>query len=116
MISAMRLEPDDLLVFAAVARAGGVRAGALALDVPRSTVSRQLAALERALGGKLVARSTRRFAVTELGGALLDQCAKLEDVLASAERIATQAAQEPAGTLRLAASPVVGEELLPEVI
>ena len=110
------MAPDDLLVFAAVARAGGVRAGAQALGVPRSTVSRQLAALERALGGKLVARSTRRFALTELGGALLEQCAKLEDVLAGAERVAAQATREPAGTLRLAASPVVGEELLPDVI
>lgn len=103
-------------MFAAVARAGGVRRGAEALDLPRSTVSRQLAGLERALGGRLVTRSTRRFALTELGAALLEQCNRLQDVLDSVERVAASSASEPTGTLRIATSPIIGEELLPDVI
>jgi DNA-binding transcriptional LysR family regulator len=111
-----RLAAQDLVVFAAVARAGGVRRGAEALDLPRSTVSRQLAALERALGGRLVTRSTRRFALTELGAALLEQCGRLEDVLDSVQQVAAQSAREPAGTLRVATSQIIGEDLLPDVI
>jgi DNA-binding transcriptional LysR family regulator len=111
-----RFAASDLVTFAAVARTGGIRRAAEALAVPRSTVSRQLAALERALGGKLVARSTRRFALTELGAALAEQCARLEDVLDGVERVAARSASEPAGTLRIATSPIIGEELLPHVI
>jgi DNA-binding transcriptional LysR family regulator len=110
------LSPEDMLVFAAVAREGGVRRGALLLNVSRSKVSRQLAALERALGGRLVSRSTRRFALTEMGQGLMDQCARLEEVLKTTERVLARAVREPSGTLTVAASVVVGEELLPGVL
>jgi DNA-binding transcriptional LysR family regulator len=60
------LSPDALLSFAAMAREGGVRKGAQARNLPRSTLSRQLHDLERALGGPLVLRSTRRFELSEL--------------------------------------------------
>jgi DNA-binding transcriptional LysR family regulator len=110
------LSPDDMLIFAAVVREGGVRRGAAALNVPRSTVSRQLAELERALGGKLITRSTRRFELTELGRALQVQCAKLEEVIEATGEVAARSAKEPTGLLKVAASPVVGEELFPEVV
>jgi DNA-binding transcriptional LysR family regulator len=111
-----RFNASDLVTFAAVARAGGIRRGAEALAVPRSTVSRQLAALERAIGGRLVTRSTRRFALTELGTQLAERCARLQDILDEVQRITSRDTVEPTGTLRVAASPVIGEELLPEVI
>jgi DNA-binding transcriptional LysR family regulator len=111
-----RFAASDLVTFAAIAQAGGIRRAAEILGVPRSTASRQLATLERALGGKLVTRSTRRFALTELGAALAEHCARLEDVLDGVERIAARSTREPTGTLRLVSSPVIGEELLPQVI
>lgn len=111
-----KLSPDELLTFAAVVRAGGVRSGALALGIPRSTVSRQLAELEDLLGASLIARSTRRFALTEVGQRLLEQCERLEDVLKATDEVLSHAAKEPTGTLRLAASPIIGEEFLPEVL
>jgi DNA-binding transcriptional LysR family regulator len=114
--AAKPVSADDMLIFSAVAREGGVRRGAQALSLPRSTVSRQLAALERSLGGQLVSRSTRRFALTELGHTLQVQCARLEDVLKVTRDELSRAAREPSGTLKVAASPVVGEELLPPVI
>jgi DNA-binding transcriptional LysR family regulator len=109
------LSPNDMLVFSAVAREGGVRHGATALGMPRSTVSRQLSQLEQTLGGRLIARSTRRFALTELGKTLQQQCEQLEDVLRSTSDVLARTATEPQGTLRVAASPVVGEELLPKI-
>jgi len=111
-----RLAAQDLVVFAAVANAGGIRRGAEELDLPRSTVSRHLDALERALGGRLVTRSTRRFTLTELGVTLLEHCARLQGVLDDVTQVAAHAASEPTGTLRLATSQIIGEELLPGVI
>src|SRR5438270_1642019 len=67
--SSTELDPQAMLVFAALARAGGVRSAAAALGVPRSTVSRRLAQLEESLGARLVVRTARRFALTELGTA-----------------------------------------------
>lgn len=110
------IAPQDLLVFGAVAREGGVRRAAAALGVPRSTISRQLAGLERSVGSRLVSRSTRTFMLTELGQALLEQCSRLEEVMAATDGVVARAAGAPSGTLKVAASPVVGEEFLPEVL
>jgi DNA-binding transcriptional LysR family regulator len=110
------MSPEDMLTFAAVARQGGVRRGAEALGIPRSTVSRRLVRLERALGGRLVARSTRQFALTDLGQRLAEQCTRLEEVVAATEAILERDAREPSGTLCVAASPIIGEEFLTPVV
>jgi len=108
--------PEDMLVFAAIARAGGVRRGAQSLGIPRSTASRHLASLERAVSARLVARSTRRFVLTETGRALLEQCVRLEDVMRATEGVVARTATEPSGTLRVATSPIIAEDLLPKVL
>jgi DNA-binding transcriptional LysR family regulator len=105
-----------MLVFAALARAGGVRAAAAALGVPRSTVSRRLAELEEQTGATLVVRTARRFALTELGKALAERCGELEDVMRRSCETLRAAAREPSGLLRIAAAPVLGEEILPAVL
>ncbi len=110
------VSPDDMLVFAAVARAGGIRRAAADLGIPRSTTSRQVERLERALGGLLVNRTTRRFEITGLGAELLLRCADLEAVIRESERIALRESNEPTGTLRVAASPLLGDELLAEPV
>lgn len=112
----MDLSPNDMLVFAAVARAGGIRRAAASLGMPRSSVSRQLAQLEQALEGRLVTRTSRRFALTPLGDALVQHCEQLEELMRTSQKIAVREAKEPHGTLRVAASPVVGEEFLPDVL
>ena len=110
------LDPAGMLVFAALARSGGVRGAAAALGVPRSTVSRRLAALEREAGAPLVVRTARRFALTELGVALAGRCGELEELLRGTDDLLSRAAAEPAGVLRIAAAPVIGEEVLPEIV
>lgn len=110
------LDPAGMLIFAALARSSGVRGAAAALGVPRSTVSRRLAALEAQVGAPLVVRTARRFALTDLGAALAERCAELEALLQRSEDLVRRASEEPSGTLRVAAAPVLGEEILPEVV
>lgn len=110
------LDPAALVVLAAIVREGGVRAGAAALGVPRSTVSRQLAGLERAVGARLIVRTSRRFGVTDLGRALVEQAQRIEDVVRGAEQLVRRSATEPTGTLRVAVAPLLGEVLLPAVV
>ncbi|HEY8074291.1 MAG TPA: LysR family transcriptional regulator, partial [Labilithrix sp.] len=103
-------------IFGALARAGGVRGAAASLGVPRSTVSRRLAQLEADVGAPLVVRTARRFVLTEVGSALVPECDRLEELLRGAEDLARGASREPAGTLRVAVAPVIGEEVLPAIV
>jgi len=109
-------DPAQMLVFAALAREGGVRGAAASLGVPRSTVSRRLAQLEEAAGAALVVRTSRRFALTEVGRAFAERCAQLEALLVESEAVVRRASDEPSGTLRIAAAPVLGEEILPRIV
>lgn len=56
------------MTFLAVARRGRFTAAADVLGVNHSTISRRIAALERAMGGRLLVRSPSGWVVTELGG------------------------------------------------
>jgi DNA-binding transcriptional LysR family regulator len=58
---------DDFYYFAKVIEHGGYAKAARALEIPKSRLSRHVAALEARLGVRLVNRSTRRFVVTEVG-------------------------------------------------
>ena len=58
---------DDFYYFAKVIEHGGYAKAARALRIPKSRLSRHVAALESRLGVRLVNRSTRRFVVTDVG-------------------------------------------------
>ncbi len=93
---------DALYYFAMVVRHGGFAAAGRALGMPKSRLSRQVNALERELGVRLLQRSTRRFVVTETGQDLYRHC---QAMLAEAEAAfeAVEAARaEPRGTIRVA--------------
>jgi DNA-binding transcriptional LysR family regulator len=58
---------EGFYYFTQVVEHGGFARAARALSIPKSRVSRHVAALEARLNVRLVQRSTRRFAVTEVG-------------------------------------------------
>src|ERR1700712_594889 len=58
---------DDFYYFAKVLEHAGYAKAARALSIPKSRLSRHVAALEARLGVRLVNRSTRRFVVTDVG-------------------------------------------------
>ena len=57
----------DLVLFIDVARAGSLSQAAAVNGIALSTLSRRLAGLEKALGVRLIDRSTRRFRLTQEG-------------------------------------------------
>ena len=94
---------NDLAFFAAVAEHRGFAAAGRALGIPKSRLSRRVAQLEDDLGVVLVQRSTRQFAITEIGRQFLAHCqAMLAEARAAEDAIATQRA-EPRGIVRLSA-------------
>lgn len=68
---------DEMVVFAQVVEQNGFTAAARRLNVPKVRVSRAVAALERALGARLLERTTRRIALTAAGKAILGHCQRV---------------------------------------
>lgn len=71
--------------FLRVAELGSFAAVAQQQGVARSVVTRQVAALERQLGAKLLSRSTRRLALTSAGTAYLEKCRVILNLVEAAE-------------------------------
>ena len=82
----MQVEPNDLLLFAHVVDDGSFTQAALRLGLPKSTVSRRLAALEIQLGERLLLRTTRKFAVTDFGRSVLEHARPLGQLRREAPR------------------------------
>ncbi len=95
----MKLE--GVLLFAAVADAGSISAAARHLGLSKSVASERLAELERALGARLVQRTTRKLALTEDGATFLKRARRI--VLETEEAAAELAERrgELTGPLRL---------------
>jgi DNA-binding transcriptional LysR family regulator len=107
-----RMRFDELAVLVEVAAAGSLAGAARRLAVPKSTVGRAVARIERELGVALVRRSARGPGLTEQGRQLASSAAPhvsaLRDLTSAAEREATEAY----GTLRITAPPDFGALLL----
>jgi DNA-binding transcriptional LysR family regulator len=100
----------------AVHESGSFSGAALKLGVPRSTVSRAVAALEDALGVQLFQRTTRQVATTRAGIALIDRVRPSLTGLESALSELPERAEAPSGTLRITTTADLGATFLAEVV
>lgn len=94
-----RLEAMHL--FVRVAELGSFSAVAQQLDLARSVVTRQIAALESHLGVKLMLRSTRHLALTSAGAAYLEKCRVILNLVDAAESDVTEERLAPRGLIRI---------------
>lgn len=99
---------DAMRVFLAVASEGSLSAGGRSLGLPVATVSRKLGALEAHLGARLVARTTRRTALTEAGRRYLEACQRIVADLEDADRDLSAEGQELSGALAVTAPVAFG--------
>lgn len=110
---------DKLLAmqtFVRVVETGSFSAVARDTNTTQSAVSKQVAALERALGVQLLARTTRSLSLTEGGERYFDQARRLVSEVAEAEAQLRAEEQQLQGWLRIAASGAFGRlKLLPLV-
>lgn len=92
---------NDLYYFAQVVEHGGFAPASRALHIPKSKLSRRVALLEEQLGVRLLQRSSRHFAVTDLGEEFYRHCrAMLVEADAAHEAIELRRA-EPQGLVRV---------------
>jgi len=100
---------DNILVFVKVAEFESFSKAARSLDMPISTVSRKLSALESALGVSLVRRTTRRVILTSQGRDYFDQCIEPLTKLREAEQILTDSQRTLEGTLAISVPMILGQ-------
>lgn len=105
-----------LRAFSATAETGSLSAAARKLDLTQPTLSRQIAALETALGVTLFERIGRRLIITAAGVGLLDHARAMA---AAAESLALAAAgqsEDLSGGVTISATDVVSVHFLPAIV
>lgn len=91
----------EIEAFTAVVAHGSFSAAATRLGVAKSSVSRRVASLEQRLGARLLQRSTRRLALTEVGERYHKRVSEALDGLRTAEDAVREVQDEPRGELRV---------------
>jgi DNA-binding transcriptional LysR family regulator len=92
---------NDLRFFVEVVEQGGFSAAARKFGMPRSRLSRRIGLLEEGLGVRLIQRSTRQFAVTEIGQEFYRHCLAMVVEAEAAHEAIERARAEPQGIVRI---------------
>jgi DNA-binding transcriptional LysR family regulator len=103
---------DDLRIFLAVARDGGLVGAARRLGLDHTTVARRLTTLETALSARLVHRSPRGAKLTDAGLRLLEHAEKIEAEALAAGADLGAGDQDLSGAVRLATPEAFGAWLV----
>lgn len=92
---------NDLYYYVQVVDHGGFAPAGRALGLPKSTLSRRIAALEERLGARLIQRSTRHFSVTEIGQTYYVHCKAMLVEAEAAQEAVELTRVEPRGVVRM---------------
>jgi LysR family transcriptional regulator, regulator for bpeEF and oprC len=106
---------DKLLAmrtFVQVVEAGTFTRGADLLQLPKSTVTRMVQALEKDVGAKLLHRTTRQLTMTEEGALYYDGAVRLLAQVAELDTSVAGAGAAPRGRIRVEAAGAVAYNIL----
>jgi DNA-binding transcriptional LysR family regulator len=102
--------------FLAILREGSLTGAARALGLAHPTLRRHLDELESKLNAPLFVRSPSGLVATELALSLRDGAQTMESAASMLVRTVSAGAGAVAGTVRIAASEIVGVEILPPIL
>lgn len=103
---------DAMLAFTRVVELASFTKAALSLNLPKTTVSAQVQALESRLRVKLLHRTTRNVSVTTDGAAYYERAVRLLHELEETESALTQATSSPKGRLRVDVPGSIGRRII----
>jgi len=117
---------ESMAIFVRVVERGSFSAVAREIGLSQPTISKQISALEKRLGGRLFARSTRQLSMTDEGQRYYQQCRSILAAVENAEHTFHSGQERIAGSLRIGSSGSFGRiqiasrlrgflELYPEV-
>lgn len=91
---------NDMALFVEVVKARSFRRAAESMGMPNSTVSRRISGLEKAIGLRLLHRTTRKIELTEAGQLYYERCRRIVDEARLAHEQLGDMLAQPTGTLR----------------
>ncbi len=97
----MLTDLDDFYCFALVVEHGGFSAAERATDIPKSKLSRRVYNLEERLGVRLIQRSSRRFAVTEVGMNVYRHAQVMMNAAQAAHDLVDHLSIQPRGVIKV---------------
>ena len=97
-----------LILFARIVQYGSLSGAALNSGLSRSTVSKQLSALEEKLATRLLQRSTRSIKLTEAGKQILGEARRIQEAFESVENLSEELQGQVRGHLKVSCSAGIG--------
>lgn len=90
-------ELDGLLLYAVVCKHMSFVNASRELNIPNTTLSRKIKALETHVGGKLLERTTRSLRLTDLGQKVYTKATKILETIDELKKEVDDASNIPAG-------------------
>ena len=106
----------EMEAFATVVDQGGFTDAARKLGMSKSAVSKHVSALEARLGARLLNRTTRRVAPTDIGLAYYDRARRVLDDAGDADALVIAMQSAPSGLLRMSVAADFGANLLAPIL
>ena len=106
----------EMEAFATVVDQGGFTDAARKLGMSKSAGSKHVSALEARLGARLLNRTTRRVAPTDIGLAYYDRARRVLDDAGDADALVIAMQSAPSGLLRMSVAADFGANLLAPIL
>ncbi|MDX2093493.1 MAG: LysR family transcriptional regulator [Kofleriaceae bacterium] len=109
------IAPADMLLFATVVRDGSFTRAARSAGITKQSASERIGKLERALGVRLLERTTRHLRLTDAGATYYARCAAIATQVDEANQEVQRQLTAPVGLLRVSTPVLYGRRFLGKV-
>ena len=110
------LDLKDVFYFVQVVDRGGFTSAGQGLRLPQSTLSHRVKELEAELGVRLINRTSRQFAMTEMGAEFYQYAVALLRSAETAEEAVRQRLSEPSGVIRMTTTTEIAQFALRDLV
>lgn len=107
---------NDYYWFALVVEHGGYSAAERATNIPKSKLSRRIHQLEERLGVRLIQRTSRQFAVTDIGMQVFHHAMSMRQEAHAIEDVIQHLQAEPRGNLRISSPVSIAQQELAQYL
>lgn len=107
---------DDFYCFAQVVEHGGFSAAERATDIPKSKLSRRVYHLEEHLGVRLIQRSSRHFAVTEVGMNVYRHAQVMINAAQAAHDLVDHLTTQPRGIIKVSVPVSIAQNEIAKIL
>ena len=112
----MLTDLDDFFCFAMLVEQGGFSAAERATDIPKSKLSRRVYNLEERLGVRLIQRSSRHFAVTDIGMNIYRHAQVMLNAAQAAHDLVDHLSTQPRGVIKIRVPVTIAQNEMAKIL